>query len=60
MTPDTLPEVRDYDDIEVEALTSAAKVTRAIASGGGDGRAAVPLVRTAPALYAPIDPVATG
>ena len=46
------------DDINVEALESAAKVTRAIAAGGGDGKAQAALVRPGEALYAPIDPVA--
>jgi TldD protein len=46
------------DDINVEALDSAARVTRAIASGGGSARAQAPLVKPGRALYAPIDPVA--
>jgi TldD protein len=46
------------DDINVEALDSAARVTRAIAADGGDRGAQAPLVRAGAALYAPIDPVA--
>src|SRR3954463_16209143 len=46
------------DDINAEALDSAARVTRAIAADGGDARAKSPVVRTGRALYAPIDPVA--
>jgi len=46
------------DDINVEALQSAAKVTRAIAADGGDTAIASPIVRPGLALYAPIDPVA--
>jgi TldD protein len=46
------------DEINVEALDAAARVTRAIAASGGDGRAGTSVVRTGAALYAPIDPVA--
>ena len=46
------------DDITVEALDSAAKVTRAIASDGGDRSVGATSVRTGHGLYAPIDPVA--
>jgi TldD protein len=46
------------DDIHPEALLAAAKVTRAIAADGGDAKVAAPVVRPAPPLYAPIDPVA--
>jgi TldD protein len=46
------------DDITVEALDSAARVTRAIAADGGERRVAAPVVRAGHALYAPIDPVA--
>ncbi|HET7730297.1 MAG TPA: metalloprotease TldD [Usitatibacter sp.] len=46
------------DDITSEALESAAKVTRAIASVGGSSIAAAPVVRPGLSLYAPIDPVA--
>jgi TldD protein len=46
------------DDINPEALESAAKVTRAIAADGGNGVAGTALVRAGHALYAPIDPVA--
>jgi TldD protein len=46
------------DDITLEALDSAARVTRAIAADGGDQSAGAPSVRTGHALYAPIDPVA--
>jgi TldD protein len=46
------------DDITADALEAAAKVTRAIAAGGGEGAVGTPLVRTGHALYAPIDPVA--
>ena len=45
------------DDITPAALEAAAKVTRAIASQGGDAAAAAPSVRIAAPLYAPIDPV---
>ncbi len=45
------------DDITPDALEAAAKVTRAIAASGGTQAAAVPSVRVAPALYAPVDPV---
>jgi TldD protein len=45
------------DDITPEALESAARVTRAIAAQGGTASAPVPGVRTAQALYAPVDPV---
>jgi TldD protein len=45
------------DDISVDALQSAAHVTRAIAADGGDRTAASPILRTGHALYAPIDPV---
>ncbi|HUQ27049.1 MAG TPA: metalloprotease TldD [Usitatibacter sp.] len=46
------------DDINVEALESAAKVTRAIAAAGGESQAQAALVKPGRALYAPIDPVA--
>jgi TldD protein len=46
------------DDINPEALEAAAKVTRAIASDGGNGVAGTPIVRTGHSLYAPIDPIA--
>jgi TldD protein len=46
------------DDINPEALESAARVTRAIAADGGDARPHNAIVRTGHALYAPIDPVA--
>jgi TldD protein len=46
------------DDINVEALESAAHVTRAIAAQGGDKSVASPIVRPGQSLYAPIDPVA--
>jgi TldD protein len=46
------------DDITVDALESAAKVTRAIAADGGDRSAGSPIVRAGHGLYAPIDPVA--
>jgi TldD protein len=46
------------DDINPEALEAAAKVTRAIASDGGNGVAGTPVVRTGHSLYAPIDPIA--
>ncbi len=46
------------DDINVEALDSAARVTRAIAADGGNASIASPIVRPGRSLYAPIDPVA--
>src|SRR3954471_8492072 len=46
------------DDINADALESAAKVTRAIASHGGNSPVGSSLVRVGHALYAPIDPVA--
>jgi TldD protein len=46
------------DDITPAALEAAAKVTRAIASDGGDRRPGQAVVRAGTALYAPIDPVA--
>jgi len=46
------------DDINAESLEAAARVTRAIASDGGNSQAGRALVRTGHALYAPIDPVA--
>ncbi|HEX5128697.1 MAG TPA: metalloprotease TldD [Usitatibacter sp.] len=46
------------DDITVDALESAAKITRAIAADGGDRSAGSPIVRAGHGLYAPIDPVA--
>jgi TldD protein len=46
------------DDITVDALDSAARVTRAIAADGGDRRVATQVVRAGLGLYAPIDPVA--
>jgi TldD protein len=46
------------DDITVDALDAAARVTRAIAADGGDRRVAAQVVRTGHGLYAPIDPVA--
>jgi TldD protein len=45
------------DDISPASLEAAAKVTRAIATQGGDASAAVPHVRVSTPLYAPIDPV---
>jgi TldD protein len=45
------------DDISLVALEEAAKVTRAIASAGGDGSAHRTAHRPSRALYAPIDPV---
>jgi len=45
------------DDINPEALESAAKVTRAIAADGGTGVAGRALVSTGHSLYAPIDPI---
>ncbi len=46
------------DDINPDALESAAKVTRAIAADGGRDVPGRALVRSGHALYAPIDPVA--
>jgi TldD protein len=46
------------DDINPQALESAAKVTRAIAAAGGEARPVNAVVRAGHALYAPIDPVA--
>ncbi|MDQ3025422.1 MAG: metalloprotease TldD [Pseudomonadota bacterium] len=46
------------DDINVDALESAARVTRAIAADGGNSGAAAPMVNVGRALYVPIDPVA--
>src|SRR5829696_4325379 len=46
------------DDINVEALEAAAKVTRAIAADGGDRKVGSTLVRAGAGLYAPVDPVA--
>ena len=46
------------DDINPDALEAAAKVTRAIASDGGNASVGTSLVRAGLALYAPIDPVA--
>jgi len=46
------------DEINFEALDSAAKVTRAIAADGGNASVGSPRVRAGHALYAPIDPVA--
>ncbi len=45
------------DDISPQSLEAAARVTRAIAAQGGDAAAAVPVVRHAQPLYAPVDPV---
>ena len=45
------------DDITPASLEAAARVTRAIAAQGGEARAAAPVERPAPPLYAPIDPV---
>jgi TldD protein len=45
------------DDINVESLDAAARITRAIAADGGDGTAGAPAVRSGHGLYAPIDPV---
>ncbi|HEX7558835.1 MAG TPA: metalloprotease TldD [Usitatibacter sp.] len=45
------------DEINVDALDAAAKVTRAIAADGGNASAGRVLVRSGHALYAPIDPV---
>ena len=46
------------DDIGAESLDAAARVTRAIAQAGGEGKAAAHSVRSASPLYAPIDPLA--
>jgi TldD protein len=46
------------DDINIDALDAAAKVTRAIAADGGRDKPGRALVRTGHALYAPIDPIA--
>src|SRR6202158_4409439 len=46
------------DDITPRALEAAARVTRAIAADGGDGKVGRAVVRLGSALYAPIDPVA--
>src|SRR5947199_1241822 len=46
------------DDINPQALESAAKVTRAIAATGGSAAPVNAVVRAGHALYAPIDPVA--
>jgi TldD protein len=46
------------DDITPDALLAAARITRAIASQGGDGNVGSAVVRPGHALYAPIDPVA--
>src|SRR5512141_1808280 len=46
------------DDITPDALLAAARITRAIASQGGDGSVGSAVVRPGHALYAPIDPVA--
>ncbi len=46
------------DDINPQALESAARVTRAIAAAGGDRAVGTPVVHPGSALYAPIDPVA--
>ena len=46
------------DDITVDSLDSAARVTRAIAADGGDRAVGAPVVRAGHGLYAPIDPVA--
>ena len=46
------------DDINVGALDSAARVTRAIAADGGNASVRASLVKPGHALYAPIDPVA--
>jgi TldD protein len=45
------------DDINPEALEAAAKVTRAIAADGGNGKPGHAVVRAGHALYAPIDPI---
>jgi TldD protein len=45
------------DDISLAALDEAARVTRAIAAAGGDGKSHRATARHSPALYAPIDPV---
>src|SRR5438270_10141903 len=45
------------DDIQPEALTSAARATRAIAAAGGDGHVGQAVVRAGRSLYAPIDPI---
>ena len=47
------------DDIHPDSLESAARVTRAIAASGGAARHAAPVLRSAAALYVPVDPVAT-
>ena len=46
------------DDITLEALDSAARVTRAIAADGGDRAVGAAVVHAGHGLYAPIDPVA--
>jgi len=46
------------DDIQPQALEAAAKVTRAIAADGGDGKVGSAIVRAGAPLYPPIDPVA--
>jgi len=46
------------DDINAEALEASAKVTRAIASDGGNAQPGRAVVRAGHALYAPIDPIA--
>jgi TldD protein len=46
------------DDISPAALDAAARVTRVIASNGGDRSVGAPVVHTGMGLYAPIDPVA--
>jgi TldD protein len=46
------------DDITVEALDSAARVTRAIAADGGDRSVGTTAIGAGHGLYAPIDPVA--
>jgi TldD protein len=46
------------DDINVPALESAARVTRAIAADGGNASVQSPIVHPGHGLYAPIDPVA--
>ena len=46
------------DDIDMAALDSAARITRAIAADGGSASVAAPRVRVGSGLYAPIDPTA--
>ncbi|MCG9105889.1 metalloprotease TldD [Laribacter hongkongensis] len=47
------------DEISLDALLSAADITRAIGRTGGDGRVQVHSRTTGHALFAPIDPIAS-